>query len=90
MMISGWASVVRMKGIETLAETAYRESQEETAWMLDTTLNLIKKAEEKGHYVDFYNEKTNFFYRMYCVKMIQKVDIEDIRVNAKEKDGTGR
>lgn len=52
---------------ESLAETACREANEETAQSLSITLQQVQQAEQKGHYLDHYNEKTGVFYRMYCL-----------------------
>lgn len=54
---------------ETLAETAWREANEETADLLQITLEQVLAAERKGYYIDHYNEKTDTFYRMYCIQL---------------------
>lgn len=72
---------------ETLAETACRECNEETAGTLHITIEQVQSAERLGHYVDHYNEKTNNFYRMYCLKLDgEKPMIETFNENAKGKD----
>lgn len=69
---------------ETLAETACREANEETAQTLRITLQQVQLAEQDVHYVDHYNEKTNIFYRMYCLKFEgEKPILETFRENAK-------
>lgn len=80
---------------ETLAETACREANEETAGTLGVTLEQVQLAEQNGHYVDHYNDKTNMFYRMYCVKFEgEKPALDSFKENAKhsndvEKDEWG-
>ncbi len=71
---------------ETLAETACREANEETAYTLNITLDKVLSAEQKGHYIDYYNEKTNVFYRKYCIKLSEKPDPEMFVLNSKDKD----
>jgi len=72
---------------ETLTETACREANEETAQTLGITLQQVQLAEDNNHYVDYYNEKTNVFYRMYCVKMSgDKPNLETFRENAKHHE----
>ena len=61
---------------ETLVQTAVRETSEETAFTLNASLEQVQEAEEKGHFVDFYNKSTNFFYRMYCIKFENKIDLD--------------
>jgi len=74
----------KQKQNETLAETACREGNEETAGTLRIPLQQVQKAEEDGHYVDHYNEKTNIFYRMYCLKIEgEKPILDAFRENAK-------
>ena len=72
---------------ETLAETAFRETNEETAQTLSITLKQVQLAEQNNHYVDHYNEKTNMFYRMYCVKIKGDLPLlETFRENAKHNN----
>jgi 8-oxo-dGTP pyrophosphatase MutT (NUDIX family) len=71
---------------ETLAETAWREGNEETAETLNISLHQVQKAEKDGHYVDHLNEKTGIFYRMYCLKFEEKPLPEVFRENAKGND----
>jgi len=75
---------------ETLAETACRETNEETAQTLNITLQQVQLAEQNGHYVDHYNEKTNVFYRMYCLKFEEKPLLESFTENALEKALEGK
>jgi 8-oxo-dGTP pyrophosphatase MutT (NUDIX family) len=79
------------EGDETLAETAFREFREETAQTVNITLDQIKYAEQTGHYVDHYNNKTNFAYRMYCVKINDDMpDIETFKENAKHCENVNK
>ena len=72
---------------ETLAETACREANEETAQVLGCTLQQVELAEQAGHYVDHYNEKTNISYRMYCIKFEGEKPLpETFRKDAKGKE----
>jgi len=75
---------------ETLAETACRETNEETAQTLNITLQQVQLAEQNGHYVDHYNEKTNVFYRMYCLKFEEKPLLESFTENALGKALEGK
>jgi len=76
---------------ETLAETACREANEETGQTLNITLQQVQLAEQNDHYVDYYNERTNVFYRMYCIKFEgEKPSPETFRENAKGKDHVGK
>jgi 8-oxo-dGTP pyrophosphatase MutT (NUDIX family) len=54
---------------ETLAQTACRECNEETAQVLAITLELVQKAEDDGWYVDHHNASTGMSYRMYVVNI---------------------
>jgi len=56
---------------ETLAETACREANEETAGTLGITLEQVEEAETLGQFIDYYNPKTDVFYRMYFVYLTQ-------------------
>jgi len=71
---------------ETLAETACREANEETAGTLGVTLEQILEAESRGEYIDYLNPKTNMFYRMYCVKFPNKIDLENTRREASKPE----
>lgn len=71
---------------ESPSETACREANEETAGVLDISMRQVEEAEQRGYFIDYYDEKTDFFYRMYCVvldtkpsieKFIQSVDMEE-------------
>ena len=66
---------------ETLVETAFRECNEETANSLNIKFSDVLEAEEKGYYIDYLNKNTNMFYRMYCVKLSDKINIEIITKN---------
>lgn len=66
---------------ETLAYTAYREANEETANGLNVTLKQVEEAEKNGHYVDYLNPKTLNFYRMYCLFLNDKIDLSIIQEN---------
>jgi 8-oxo-dGTP pyrophosphatase MutT (NUDIX family) len=68
---------------ESLAKTACREANEETACSLQLDLHQVELAESKGHYVDHYNENTGVFYRMYVVKLEKKPKLETFKINAK-------
>lgn len=71
---------------ETLAQTAHREFLEETAETIPLPFSVVESADVKGLFVDFYNEKTNFFYRMYCVLVEgEKPDPSTFLENAKGK-----
>lgn len=61
----------KREGNETPAETAWREGNEETAQTLSIALTLesVKEADRKKEYIEYYNEKSNFFYRMYWIKL---------------------
>jgi 8-oxo-dGTP pyrophosphatase MutT (NUDIX family) len=76
----------KQKKNESLAETACREGNEETAGTLNIPLQQVQQAEEDGHYLDHYNDKTGIFYRMYCLKFDQKPLPETFRENAKGKN----
>ena len=56
---------------ETLAETACREANEETAQTLGITLTQVQEAEQLNQYVEYYNPKTSVFYRTYYVYLDQ-------------------
>jgi 8-oxo-dGTP pyrophosphatase MutT (NUDIX family) len=76
---------------ETLAETACREANEETAQTIGITLEQVLIAEKDGHYIDYHNDKTNTFYRMYCIKIEgEKADIETFNINAKNFKNVGK
>lgn len=76
----GGKSDIKESGeLETLAETAVREANEETAGFLGVTLEKVLTAESRGEFIDYYNEKTNIFYRMYCIKFENKIDLENIQ-----------
>lgn len=71
---------------ESLAETAHREAMEESAGMLDITINDVLNAESNGHYIDHFNEKSGVFCRMYCVKVLSdKFDVNDFCLHAEGK-----
>lgn len=59
----------KKEGDETLAETACREANEETAGVLGVTISQIMDAESNGHYIEHLNTSTNTFYRMYCLRV---------------------
>lgn len=67
---------------ETLAETACREANEETAQTLDIKLEQVQEAEILNHYVDYYNIQTGVYYRMYTVWLDMKPNPELFKVNA--------
>jgi ADP-ribose pyrophosphatase YjhB (NUDIX family) len=69
---------------ETFARAAYREANEETANGLNITLEQVEEAEQKGHYVDYLNPESNFFYRMYCVFFDEKRDLSIMEENRKK------
>lgn len=72
---------------ETLAETACRETNEETGFTLRVTTEQVLYAERNGHYIEYYNEKSNTFYRMYCVIFdVEKPTIETFEKNSLNKD----
>jgi 8-oxo-dGTP pyrophosphatase MutT (NUDIX family) len=67
---------------ETLAQTAAREACEETSWQLRVPIEELEQAEKDGHYVDHYNDKTNMFYRMYCINIEgDLLDLQTFRDN---------
>lgn len=70
------------EGNESPAETACREANEETAGVLDISVEQVREAEQGDRFVDYYNEKTGFFYRMYCVILDKKPAIEEFHHNA--------
>jgi 8-oxo-dGTP pyrophosphatase MutT (NUDIX family) len=72
----------KREGNETLAETACREANEETAGTLHITLEQVQLAEKNGRYVDYHNPKTDVFYRMYCLDFDSAPDIEVFQTNA--------
>ena len=67
---------------ETLAETACREANEETAETLGITLDQVLEAEKKEMYVDYHNPKTDVFYRMYLVSIAHKPSLQSFADNA--------
>ncbi len=72
---------------ETLAQTAHREANEETAQTLERFITLahVEEAEANGHYVDHLNPATGVFYRMYCLKIqAEKPSIEAFHDNVKK------
>ena len=72
---------------ETLAQTAHREANEETAQTLERFITLahVEQAEVDGHYVDHLNPATGVFYRMYCLKIhAEKPSIEAFHENVKK------
>lgn len=56
---------------ETLAQTGWREGNEETAQTLkkQLTLALVQQAEANGHFVDHHHAATGNSYRMYFVRI---------------------
>jgi 8-oxo-dGTP pyrophosphatase MutT (NUDIX family) len=69
---------------ESLAETAFRETCEETAYSLGITLERVLKAEERQEFIDFLNPDTEMFFRMYLIYVDQIIPIETIRENGKK------
>jgi len=76
----------KKEGDESLAETACREANEETAGTLGLTLEQVLQAERAEHYVDYYNEKSGVFYRMYCVRVGTKPTLAQFEENAKQRN----
>ena len=72
----------KVEGTESPAETACREANEETAETLNISVQQVQQAEQDGHFIDYYNDKTNFFYRMYCVRLKKKPSTEEFSKNA--------
>ena len=64
---------------ETFAETASRECYEETAGLLNIPISKITSAEKAGHFVDHTDPETGFFYRIYCIKLNEKISVEEFR-----------
>lgn len=62
---------------ESLAETACREFNEETAFVFRLDVQRVIDAENLGHYIDYLNPKTGVFYRMYIVSFSEKPDISE-------------
>lgn len=85
MEFGGGREVKKNGELETLAETACREFNEETAYAFNLSLEQVEVAERFGHYVDLLNEKTGVFYRMYCVKFYSSVFIEDIKAKMSDE-----
>lgn len=72
---------------ETFAEAALRETLEETAYTLKITLEQVLESERKGHFVDFHNPKSNFYFRMYVVIITsEKIDPKVFLENSIGKD----
>lgn len=71
---------------ESPAETARREATEETAEVLNIPLERVLESERRGWFVDYYNGKTNYFYRMYCVLLDVKPDVSEFARCAVGKD----
>lgn len=71
---------------ESFTQAACRECNEETAGTLCLTLNQVEESESKKWFIDYYNEKTNIYYRMYCVKISERHDPEEFKANALGKD----
>lgn len=68
---------------ETVAQTACRECNEETADTLGITLQQVQEAEELGQFIDYHNPKTDVFYRMYFLYLTQsKPDTELFKINS--------
>lgn len=66
---------------ETLYETAFRECMEETGFSLDLKIEQVQEAENSGKYIDYINEKSGVFYRMYYVYLDGKPLVEEIKKN---------
>lgn len=76
---------------ETLAQTAHREFNEETAQSFHITLEQVELADQKGYFVDHFNEKTGVYYRMYCLNINgDKPSIDTIYRNSKGKSDVGK
>lgn len=71
-----------LDGNESLLDAACREANEETADVLNINIRQLQTAENKGHFIDFYNENTAVFYRMYCIKLEYKPDIQSFKQNS--------
>lgn len=75
---------------ETLAEAACREFNEETAYTLNLPLSKVLEAEDAGRYIEYYNEKSGFFYRMYCVTIDTKPAVDDYEANRHTSTEVGK
>lgn len=72
---------------ESLAETACREANEETAYTLGITIEQVLSAESKGHYIDYHNEATGIFYHMRCLILQgEKPNCDIFKVNSEGKN----
>jgi len=81
----------KLENGETLAETACREANEETGGTLGVTIDQVLASEQNGHYIDRYNEKSNVFYRMYCVLFEgEMITPESFKLNSEGKKHVGK
>lgn len=60
---------------ESFVEAARREAHEESNDILNIPLETLEKAERLGDYVDYYNQQSGMFYRMYCVLLEKVLDV---------------
>lgn len=66
---------------ETLAETACREFNEETAYVFRLEIDEVIEAEKNQMYIDYFEPDTNFFYRMYILFFLEKPEISEFEKN---------